>query len=242
MCAGCAALGLKRCTLRQFTNVTSRAGINLLCDSCCSMASKISATSPAVSCRRKDIHSSFSFNSLLFCGNSALHRITHRVSNNCRRTKLCSLHLHIDHITRVVRIGRCLCSRIGLSAHLDKRGRFSCMGPHGHTIRVRVRRTYAKRLGTVNKFVNNRDHLISFSRRQFRCRTSMVVPIHGHTHAITSTIGSTLSRGTSFGCGIVIVSGRSASNAARVLTRVTGTSFHLVRIIPRHASLNVNNY
>lgn len=143
---------------------------------------------------------------------------------------------------RVFRVGRCLCARARESGHGDNRGRFSCIGPHGERIRVRVRGTYARRLNGLNTLVSAYCcHRPGFSRRSFRCRTSIVVPIFGERGAVTSTILDTVDRGAGFGFGIVIMSGRSASHANRVIRGVTSDP-HLFLLRPADGSLKVNKY
>lgn len=241
LCAGCASLRLKLFTLRQVVRVTRSSTTNVMCTSRCRIARNGRDGTPIVSCRFKDLHSSFGFNSILLFGTSTLGRTTGQVGSSCSFTKFCSLHLGLSRGCPLMRVGRCLCSRMRGSAQGDNRGVFSCMSPGGHSQRVRVRRTYARRLRRVNNCLGPRFRGVRFGANGFPRRTSMVVPMHGHVHAVHSTVHSMLDRGTSFGFGLVVVSGRSASNAARTVSRF-GSSRHLVRLVPRHGSLNVNNY
>lgn len=241
LCAGCAALSPNVFTFRHVVRVTRSDGTNVICTSRCRITRNIRGGTPIVSCRPKDLHSSFGFNSILLCGTDTLGRTIDHVGTSCRFTKLCSLHLGLSRGRTLIRVGRCLCSRIRGSAHGDNRGVFSCMSPGGQKLRVRVRRTYARRLGRVNNCLTPRFGGVRFDTNGFRCRTSIVVPMHGHVHAVESTVQSMLGRGASFGFGLVVVSGRSASKAASTVHRFA-SSRHLVRVIPRQGSLNVNNY
>ncbi len=116
------------------------------------------------------------------------------------------------------------------------------MSPGGHAMRVRVRGIYARRLGGVNTCLTpSRFSRISFRTRSFPYRTAIIVPIEGHIGAVRSTVQDMLSRRASFSFGLVIISGRSASKAANVARGFSGSG-GIVRVVPRHSSLNVKKY
>lgn len=243
VCAGPRALSVNCVTLRHVYSCLTTPRSKVICTSRCRIARKMQGPRPIVSCRPKDIHSSFSFNSILLFGATTLRRTFSAVARRprCRCSTLCTIQLTLSRGCRLARVHRFLCARVRRSAHLSNRGRFSCMSPHGQDMRLRQRATFACYLGGVRTFLPPIRHGVSLSRNRFTCRTSIVVPMHGHVHAVTSTVRSMLGRRASFPFGLVIVSGRSASNAARYVSRCT-KGRGIVRLVPRHSSLNVNKY
>ncbi len=193
---------------------------------------------PVIDYQFGSLRDDFNFGSVLFFNTVKFKEAAAGIDEKYTAAGLYDLRLRLSRIGEIVHINEYLYSDVTLDTRKSGEKIFDYVDPKNRGVQIEMEQACTAHLKAIGGYLEPKFDEIDFSKGDFKCEATVIIPVRNRIRTIRDAINSVLSQKANFEFNLIVIDNHSTDGTSQAIDEFLGDP-RVIHIVPERNDLGI---